>query len=329
MLRGGSRTFFAASLVLPRRVSDPAAALYAFCRLADDAVDVDGGRLLSPAHLRKRLSRAYEGRPIPHAVDRAFADTVARFAIPRALPEAILEGLEWDAAGRRYETLADLYDYAARVAGAVGAMMAVLMDVRSPDALARACDLGIAMQFTNIARDVGEDAREGRLYLPVQWLDEVGIDAAAWLAQPAFSAELGIVVRRLLAAADVLYRRADAGISLLPLTCRPGIRLARNLYAEIGRQIERGDCDSVAHRAMVPLWRKWALVASTLTAMTLPQQSEPVEVLEPARFLVDAAAPDQPDQQVACQHSPWRFDERIAWLVKLFERLEAADRVRS
>ena len=90
--------------------------------------------------------------------------------MPRALPEALLEGLAWDAQGRRYATLSDLLRLFGAGRRAVGAMMCVLMRVRDADALARACDLGVAMQLTNIARDVGEDARAGRLYLPLDWL---------------------------------------------------------------------------------------------------------------------------------------------------------------
>jgi phytoene synthase len=107
MLRQGSRTFHAASLLLPPAVRAPASELYAFCRLADDAVDlgVEGGAEDALADLRLRLDRAYEGRPCDHPVDRAFADVVWRYAIPASLPEALLEGFEWDAAGRRYEDL--------------------------------------------------------------------------------------------------------------------------------------------------------------------------------------------------------------------------------
>ena len=126
------------------------------------------------------------------------ADLMRRYAIPAALPEALLEGLAWDAEGRSYETIDELFDYAARVAGAVGVMMALIMDVRSPQALARACDLGVAMQLTNIARDVGEDARLGRIYLPRQWLREAGIDADAWLSGPNLDERLRPIVARLL-----------------------------------------------------------------------------------------------------------------------------------
>ena len=149
-------------------------------------------------------------------------------------------------------TLDELRAYAARVAATVGAMMTVLMGVRDPDTLARACDLGVAMQLTNIARDVGEDARMGRLYLPRAWLHEAGLDPDAWLQAPRFSAPLAEVVLRLLAAADTLYRQVDAGVARLPLACRPGINAARFLYADIGHEVLRRGGDSVRQRAVVP-----------------------------------------------------------------------------
>ena len=232
------RSFFAASLLLPRKVRDPASVLYAFCRLADDAVDVDA-RPDALSQLRQRLDRAYRGNPRSAPVDHAFAEVVAHHAIPRRLPEALLEGLEWDMSGRHYDTLADLQHYAARVAGSVGAMMAILMDRRQPDVIARACDLGVAMQLTNIARDVGEDARNGRLYLP-RGLAERKRDRCGRLARAAgVQRGTGRCRARLLGAADELYDRAGAGIDQLPAACRPGIRVAHALYREIGREVEQ------------------------------------------------------------------------------------------
>ena len=243
MLREGSRTFLAASFVLPAAVSEPACALYAFCRMADDEFDLNDGGSDALAALSDRLDRIYARRPSPIATDRAFAEVVWRFGIPRAIPDALLEGFAWDAAGRRYETLSDLKAYAVRVAGTVGAMMALLMGQRSRDAVARACELGIAMQLTNIARDVGEDARAGRLYLPLEWLRESGIDRDAFVARPVYSDALGSVVQRLLEAADVHYASCESGIAGLPRACRPGIMAARALYAEIGREVERAGCE--------------------------------------------------------------------------------------
>ena len=129
--------------------------------------------------------------------DRALADVVQQFAIPRTLLDALIEGFAWDAEGRRYEDISSVYAYSARVAATVGAMMTLLMGVRDPDLLARACDLGVAMQLSNIARDVGEDAANGRLYLPREWLREEGLDPDAWLAKPVWSPALGRVVSRL------------------------------------------------------------------------------------------------------------------------------------
>ncbi len=204
-IREGSRSFYAASRLLPAAIRKGAFGLYAFCRLSDDAVDLGAGSTDALERLRDRLERVAEGRPLPHPADRAMADLMRRYAIPRAIPEALLEGLTWDAEGRTYETLEDLFDYAARVAGTVGVMMTLMMGERSPEALARACDLGVAMQLTNIARDVGEDARLGRLYLPRQWLSEMGIDCKSWLADPVPSDAIRVAVARLLdAAANLL-----------------------------------------------------------------------------------------------------------------------------
>ena len=325
MLRGGSRTFFAASLLLPARVHRPATAIYAFCRVADDAIDdpTGGGGPAALARLRDRLDLAYAGRPLPLPADRALADVVARHRVPRALLDALLEGFEWDAAGRRYETLPELHAYAARVAGAVGAIMAVLMGARAHAVVARACDLGIAMQLSNIARDVGEDARAGRLYLPLSWMREAGLDPSAWLARPTFSPALAGVVRRLLLSADALYHRADAGIARLPLSCRPGIGAARRLYAEIGHQVARNGFDSVTRRARVAPARKAALLARSLAAVG-PAAAFPAPPLEAARFLVDAvaAAPAWPA-------SRWGLDDRVVWLLDLFQRLEQRQAARA
>jgi phytoene synthase len=330
LLKGGSRTFHAASQVLPRRVSDPAIALYAFCRLADDAVDLGNHRAAAVERLRQRLDRAYRGQPVDNAADRAFAGVVARFAIPRQLPEALLDGLSWDAEGRRYETLPDLYAYAARVAGAVGAMMTLVMGKRAPEIVARACDLGVAMQLTNIARDVGEDARAGRLYLPLSWLHEAGIDPDAWLAAPVFDGRISAIVQRLLDAADALYDRATPGIEHLPRGCRPGIYAARALYAEIGRELERRGLDSVSARAVVSAGRKFRVLARTLvsrkTDWAPAKRLPPMHQLDATRFLIEAVAAAPPPRDMAAGARARSIEDRMVWVIELFERLERRDR---
>ncbi|CAA2141279.1 phytoene/squalene synthase family protein [Hyphomicrobium sp. ghe19] len=325
LLRGGSRTFYMASFLLPRSVRESASALYAFCRLADDAVDVEGGSLAAIAELRGRLDLAYSGRPLSRPIDRAFAETISRYGIPRELPEGLITGLEWDAVSRRYDTLEDLEAYAVRVAGTVGAMMALLMGTTSPELIARACDLGVAMQLTNIARDVGEDARMGRLYLPASWLNEAGIDTEAWLAKPSFSPELECVIARLLETADTFYERADPAIHQLPISCRPGIRAARLLYAEIGHELRRTGFDSVSSRAVVPTRRKLELCGTALGALqSRPKYLSSGNVRE-ARFIVEAVASAAFDGGAARLPSWWDIRGRTLRLLDILEQIERRD----
>ncbi len=330
LLANGSRTFLAASWLLPRAVREPACALYAFCRVADDEVDGGGDPAVAVAALRQRLGALYRGQPGPHVADRALALVVQRFGIPPTLPEALLEGFEWDALGRRYDSLQDLQAYAARVAGTVGAMMALLMGARSDAALARACDLGVAMQLSNIARDVGEDARMGRLYLPQQWLREAGIDPDAWLARPAFSPALAAVVQRLLQEADALYARVGAGVAELPLACRPGINAARYLYAQIGHEVQRRGLDSVAARAVVPASRKAIWLLRALTALRPARSPEPLPALAATQFLVQAVArwPRPAAARVLVAPPWWQLGERTVRTIQLFDQLERRERQR-
>ena len=330
-LRGGSKTFFAASLTLPQAVRQPAAALYAFCRMADDAIDHGTNHGATLRELHRRLDLIYAGLPEDKPADRAFADCARHFAIPKTYPLALLEGFGWDAIGRRYEDLPALRSYGVRVAGTVGAMMAMVMNVRDRDTVARSCDLGVAMQLTNIARDVGEDARNGRLYLPLRWMREAGLDPDAWLARPVFSRPLARVIERLLAEAQVLYERSDSGLARLPQACRPGMYAARLLYAEIGREVARHGYDSVRQRAVVPRRRKGRILADAWVAAKRRSPATALGEMPEAAFLLDAfvcappAAPAPPD--TARERARWpRIEDRVAWLVTLFDRLERRDR---
>ncbi len=209
--------------------------------------------------------------------------------------------------------------YSARVAAAVGAMMCVLMRVRDADALARACDLGLAMQLTNIARDVGEDARAGRLYLPTDWMEAEGLAPEAFLAAPAPDPRLAQLVRRLLAEAEGLYIRAESGVAALPRDCRPGIFAARRIYAGIGAAVARNGHDSVTRRARTGRGQKlgWLLMAIGQSGgtMALPRAARLHAAPAPeVAFLVDAAA--------RAPAAPGRADALLAVLAQL----EAQDR---
>ncbi|MEO9827531.1 MAG: 15-cis-phytoene synthase [Paracoccaceae bacterium] len=295
VIKTGSLSFHAASKLLPARVRDPALALYAFCRLADDEVDEGQEKAHAVLELSARLDAAYAGKPRNAPEDRAFASIIEEFDMPRALPEALLEGLAWDAQERRYATLSGVRSYSARVAAAVGAMMCVLMRVRDANALARACDLGVAMQLTNIARDVGEDSRAGRIYLPLEWLDEAGLTPDALLGSDAAGPEVRRLVRRLLAEARRLYLRSEAGVPALPIGARTGIYAARHIYAGIGGALARSQHDSITKRARTTTSQKlgWMALSAARAAGSTVFPVSPVlyaRPLDEVRFLVDAAA---------------------------------------
>jgi phytoene synthase len=329
MMQGGSKTFFAASRLLPLRVRAASIALYAFCRVADDLVDEGGDPDANLQILQQRLDLIYAGTPSDCVEDQALAIVVQQHQLPRMLLDALLEGFAWDASGRRYETLEDLHGYCARVAGTVGAMMCWIMGSQSEHTLARACELGVAMQLTNICRDVGEDARNGRLYLPRAWLFEAGVDVSAWLAQPVSNAAIQGLTARLLAQADGLYAQAQAGIAELPPDCRAAILAASTIYGEIGQQLRREGLDSISHRTVVSTRRKLVLLASAWAqagwVKTGVGRPAPLAAIQ---FLIDGCQADVLARSQA-QFFPNRaMPQRVEWVFGLLERLENAKRGR-
>ncbi len=318
LMRGGSKSFFAASRVLPKRVRNPAIALYAFCRLMDDIVDEGGEDIRIIQTLQQRLDLIYEGNPVDVPADRALTKVVQQYKIPKTLLEALLEGFAWDKLGRRYNSIEDLYDYAARVAGTVGAMMALIMGTRQQVPLARACELGLAMQLTNIARDVGEDARNGRLYLPLNWMREEGIDPDAWLKDPIFTPQIARVVHRVLQTTDLLYQRSQTGIAQLPRDCRAAIYGARLVYAQIGRQIEKQDLNSVSQRAIVSSTKKKMLMLKALSATVhIEKAKTDLEPIEAIKYLVEAVPYEDP-----YAHYGGSLEQRVVWVINTLEKAE-------
>jgi phytoene synthase len=330
MMQGGSKTFFAASRLLPVRVRCASIALYAFCRVADDLVDQGGDVDAHLQTLRQRLDSIYDGTPADHVEDHALSLVVQQCQLPRVLLDALLEGFAWDASGRRYETIEDLHGYGARVAGTVGAMMCWIMGPRSGLTLARACELGVAMQLTNIARDIGEDARNGRLYLPLQWLQEAGIDVAQWLAQPQSNPAIKALTARLLDEAERLYARAQSGIAELPPDCRAAILAASTIYGEIGHQLRRDGLDSVQHRTVVGTTRKLVLLASAWTqAGWITTKADQPPPLPAIAFLVEGCAAEM-EARARLKFFPNRaMPQRVEWVFGLLERLENAKRGRT
>jgi len=177
----GSKSFAAAAKLFDERTRQSAVMLYAWCRHCDDVIDgqtlghgqVEGDRNSGEARLAELVDlteRAYAGEPMADPAFAAFQQVIQRHRIPKAHPLEHLAGFRMDVQGYRYQTLDDTLLYCYRVAGVVGLMMARVMGAEAEPTLDRACDLGLAFQLTNIARDIVEDAQIGRVYLPAEWL---------------------------------------------------------------------------------------------------------------------------------------------------------------
>lgn len=283
-----SKSFSLAAKILPPAQRDDAAVIYSYCRHVDDAVDEVplAEAALALTRLRRELEALYAGDVLdePGALT---APVAARFSaicaarqIPRHYPAELIAGMEMDVVGTRYRTVEDLLGYCYRVASVVGLMMCHVMGLREPRALVPAAHLGIAMQLTNICRDIAEDWQRGRLYLPDELLAAHGAgELAAALgrerALPAGAAPaVAAVTRELLALADRYYRSAERGLLALPWRCAFGVRAARLIYAAIGTRVAAAGYDPRAGRAVVPTWRKLALVgAAALGALAeLPRR---------------------------------------------------------
>lgn len=242
----GSQSFAAASRLFDEATRRDVAKLYAWCRHCDDVVDgqeLGQGRVESSASPAERLAAlenatraALERGEAAHPAFAALRDVVARHALPPRLPLDHLAGFRRDVDGQRYADMGELLHYCYGVAGVVGVMMARVMGARSEQTLDRACDLGLAFQLTNIARDVVEDAENGRVYLPLDWLDEAGVPLDG-VADPAHRAAVARVAGRVVEAAEPFYASARIGIADLPFRAAWAIDAARGVYRAIGRQV--------------------------------------------------------------------------------------------
>ena len=243
----GSKSFAAASRLFAPRTRERAWLLYAWCRACDDIADgQDHGHDMTgvsdgPARLAEisalteaALAGIVVGDPAFDAL-RIFA---AETALPPALARDLIAGFALDAQGWRPQTEQDLYRYCYHVAGAVGCMMALAMGVPADDAatLDRACDLGLAFQLANIARDVAEDARAGRCYVPQTWLEELGIPADDLLA-PQHRDRLGQLGERLGTLAARYEASARLGTPALPFRSAWAVLAAAGIYGAIGRTV--------------------------------------------------------------------------------------------
>jgi len=271
MIRQGSRSFALASRLFGTSTRDDAWMLYAWCRHCDDEIDGQqlgmmsatrpvSDRAASLARLYSDTRRALAGDPVTDPVFVGLQRVVRQHDIPERHVLELLAGFEMDVADYRYRTIDDTLFYCYRVAGVVGVMMAYVMGVRDTRALQSAADLGIGFQLTNISRDVLDDLRNGRCYLPDQWLQEAGIPRDA-MADPEHRNALAVVVGRLLTEADRYYESAISGLRALRFRSAWAVATALGVYRDIGRVVRRQGSRAWSTRAVVGTPRKIVHVA--------------------------------------------------------------------
>jgi phytoene synthase len=277
-------------MLLGKRARDDAAVLYAWCRRADDGIDEAGPAEAERAlrTLRRKLADLFAGR-VHAPLDLALRELLLRRRIPRDYFQALLDGFAMDAQGASYRLLEDLDLYGYRVAGVVGLMMCHVLGVYDERCLKAAAHLGMAMQLTNIARDVGEDFSRGRQYLPTLLLSAENLgEAVRGEGTPVSRGQLATAVEVLLRRADCFYASGLAGLRELGWRDALAIGAAARIYRGIGRILARRGFDPLRGRAVVSLPRKgWSAVSAAMAlVLQIPRRLRRRAVARVPKLLV-------------------------------------------
>ena len=265
-IKRGSKSFSAASRLFDRTTRERVWLLYAWCRRCDDIADNQemGGELGDQSDAEERLgrirtltARALAGEATGDPAFDALGVVAKECGITPAMAEDVIAGFALDADDWRPRSARDLMRYCYHVAGAVGAMMALVMGVRpdDEDTLDRACDLGFAFQLANIARDVVEDDAAGRCYLPVEWLVEEDIEPGQH-SKPHHRQELADMAAKLVALMEQHEAAARIGAARLPFRSRWAVLSAARIYGAIGREVRRRGAAAWDHRVSTSKWDK-------------------------------------------------------------------------
>jgi phytoene synthase len=283
MIKKGSKSFSLAARLFDPATRDAAFFLYGWCRYCDDQVDQVGTNA-SQSELAARLkvlkdktAAAFSFAPQEEPVFIALQYIVHRYGIPSHYALELIEGMAMDVRATRYANLKELLLYCYRVAGTVGLMMAHVMGLRDEAALKHAADLGIAMQLTNIARDIVEDASMGRIYLPLTWLNEAEIQPEK-IDAPENRAKLAVLTLRLLREAERYYRSGDEGLWYLSFRSACAVAAARRVYSEIGASLLRKGPRAWDQRTYVTGTRKICMVLRGIASLF---RSLPARLFEP------------------------------------------------
>jgi phytoene synthase len=264
-----SKSFHLASGLLPEAKRHAVRALYAFCRTVDDIVDDADGEERSARLDEWRRISSTASAPVGNPVAQAWVDALRRYHIPAHYAVQLVDGVARDLLGARYETFDDLSTYCYAVASTVGLMAMYIVGFRSKEAVPYAIKLGVALQMTNILRDVGEDFRNGRLYLPSAELQSFSLsesDLAAGRVTERWREFMRFQIDR----TRQLYAEARPGIRLLDRDGRLAIGAASDIYRGILDAIERNDYNVFSRRASLGAWQKLIRIPPLFLELWLP-----------------------------------------------------------
>ena len=288
----GSKSFALASRLFDQGTREKVWLLYAWCRRCDDLADdqdhggrLGGGELGEQEGAERRITairllteRAFEGLPTADPAFDAFGLVARECGLTREMAEDVITGFELDAIGWRPRSEADLARYCYHVAGAVGVMMAVIMGVRRDDSwmLDRACDLGFAFQLANIARDLDEDDKADRCYIPAEWLAEEDIEPGQHM-KPHHRQELADMAARLIRRMERHEAMARLGAARLKFRSRWAVLAAARIYGAIGRRVVERGTHAWDHRVVVGRREKLRHVTAAFWEAVRNKPEEPAE----------------------------------------------------
>lgn len=257
----GSKSFYLASLFFPSMVRESCWILYRWCRVCDDRIDLACDSIQAQNEvqtIRRETCKALSGFSEEiefHEMGKLFQ----KYRIPQEHALDLINGFEKDVKGAQFQSLEQLEIYAYQVAGVVGLMMSPLMGVRDPNAHHHAMNMGMAMQLTNIARDISEDFHRGRIYLPLNWLEKSGIHPEN-LLDSGQREKVYQVVLKLLSRSNQLYESGFRGLQYLPFRAAIAVSIAASVYSAIGKKIERLGPQSLDQRIYVTFPEKLFLI---------------------------------------------------------------------
>ncbi|MFA5115298.1 MAG: phytoene/squalene synthase family protein [Candidatus Omnitrophota bacterium] len=259
-----ARSFYFSSRFLPPDKKYALFCIYAICRLSDEAVDssAEPGRVHTLERLKEKIDLAYAEDDLSDSLLLSFKETIERYAVPKKYFEELISGMYLDLSKNRYQNFQELHEYCYKVAGVIGLTVSRVFGLQDPLAEKHAVSLGIAMQLTNILRDIGEDYRRGRIYLPQDELSSHGVnetDIASGRLSPNLKALFKFQIER----ARQYYRGSEAGISMITdRRCRLTASAIKEFYSAILEAIEKNGYDVFSRRASAGRLKKILIISA-------------------------------------------------------------------